>query len=117
MHAKHHSNDVKAPTVHGRRVEPNLANDVEVFYALGVAVLDVKSRIKDPWRAMPSVASATSSASTRAHGPISTTGLVDTDLCRVETDVQLYRLRSLLPLVQVAAFAASNVKNEQFLAA
>jgi hypothetical protein len=43
--------------------------------------------------------------------------LLDADVGRVEADVELYRLRRLLPFVQVASFPAAYVEDEKLLAA
>lgn len=59
----------------------------------------------------------TASASTRTHLAISISRLLDTDIGRIQADVELNRLWCLLPLAQVAALSTANIKDEKLFAA
>lgn len=59
----------------------------------------------------------TATASARAHLSIAISRLLDTDIGRIQADVELNRLWSLLPLAQVAALSTADIKNEKLFAA
>lgn len=47
------------------------------------------------------------------HASVAVAGLLDGDICRVETDVEFNRLGSLLPFPQITPLSAANVKNQK----
>jgi hypothetical protein len=118
VHAEHHANDVEATAVHGRWIKAHLADDLKVFDALAITILDMETGIKESRRGASVMATTTATPTTaRAQVSVSIPSLFNADVCRVKTNIELNRLWRLLPLVQIAALATSNVKHQQLLAA
>jgi hypothetical protein len=116
MHRKHHADNVEASLVHRRRVETDLANDVEILNALTVAILDREASVEDA-RGRPAMVATTSTTSAATlQVPVAIASLLDGNICGVQSNVKLNGLGRLLPLVQVTTFAAANVKNKKLIA-
>ncbi|KIH88202.1 hypothetical protein SPBR_06401 [Sporothrix brasiliensis 5110] len=121
VHAEHHADNIKAAPRQRVLVEAHVLNNVDVANALAEAVLDHEPRIEHARRNAVMVPAASTAPATAAapcrHLAVPVTRLVDADVGRVQPHVQLHLLRRLVPLAEIAAFAAANVEHQQLVLA